>query len=135
MIKKLNIILIILAYGLNFAHDVQLHVHHAPDLFCNSHKQTIQHFHDILTECQHNDDESHKLPIQHCHLEHAHENVILRNVQNYISNSDFAKPVHSNYCFLNSENREFNYFQPQNDLYYKTIDCLSFSLRAPPDFS
>jgi hypothetical protein len=135
MRKKLNIIIIILAYGLNFAHDFQIHEHHEQDFFRISHHQVTEHFHDSLAECDHSESESNGLPFQHCHIEHAHDNVLLRNTQSSIHISDFAESSEKFYCFQPNVFDLKEIFSINSKNTYQAFTGLSLCLRSPPSVS
>jgi hypothetical protein len=133
--NRINIIFLILAFTLNFAHDILLHEHHEHDLFSISHTQSQQHFHDNNTECSHSENEEQELPFQHRHLEHGHDNVLLRNTQISIDNTYYSEYIHSVFSLQDLDINQFDYFQTDKDISYHKIIFLSISLRAPPTIS
>ena len=135
MLHKIKILLMILAVVLNLLHDVRIHDHHsASDPSCIN-QQTLEHFHDSKSICTHSDNESDKLPFQHCHIEHSHPFTRFVNPLSSISAADnfIINEIYNHFNIIESS----GVVQTNNFIIclYKNIIGLSAGLRAPPALS
>jgi hypothetical protein len=135
MRKKINIIFIIVAYLLNIAHYVQNHEHNGDVLSGIAIQHFFTHLHDGVSNCDLTEHEGQELPFNHCHLQHAHDNILVRNSQTSIQFSDLSEAYYSIYC-LQLPEYSFNELYQRNDgNNFQVFIGNSLCLRAPPTLS
>jgi len=134
MRRNIKIVLLILSYAINFAHDLQMH-EHIDRSTANSSHNGIEHFHALGSYCNLSKNEPHEQPFRHCHLEHSHEDVLLRNSIKSSLNSVTAEIFDYSYFFQPPINLLTDYIQNNERNHYQSFNDFSLYLRAPPEFS
>jgi len=134
----------ILAYVLNFAHELQPHEHHLEEccgtIFSSvfEHVSTNHHEHhssDSGTSEHQEKHNDHCLPFPHSHLHQSHTIVQIRNLQTSVVILDISEKCDNIYIFQPPELLQIEINQPKEKNFYQTFIASSLGMRAPPDFS
>ncbi|GAB1370262.1 hypothetical protein MASR1M45_03220 [Candidatus Kapaibacterium sp.] len=144
MKSKIKILLMVLAYVLNFAHELQPHEHHLAEccetIFTSVIKhtqsnQTDHHNHDNEADEHENGHKDHSLPFPHSHYFQQGGYVQIRIIQTSIIISDISETFDTTYCFRPPEPILIEIIQPDEKNFYQICIGSSLSLRAPPVLS
>jgi len=133
--SKIKILLMVLAYALNFAHELQIHDHHSVSDPTSINQQSVKHFHDSKSICRQTDNESKDIPFTHCHIEHAYPYTRYVNIETSLSTIDISiliDDINSSYKFAKPRIIPIQHF---HSCFYQNIISTSQGLRAPPTIS
>ena len=134
----------VLAYALNFAHELQPHEHHLAEYCEDIFSSAIKHSQSNQTEHQDHDDEAdehenghndHHLPFPHTHSLQSSGYVHIRNLQTSILISDISETFETKFCFRPPEIVQIEIIQIEDKNFYPSCIGSSLCLRAPPVFS
>ncbi len=141
---KIKILLLIIAYVLNFAHEFQTHEHLAnslPDSIPSKislqveTQKTTHHRHNTESDEYEKGQDENSLPFSHSHSFHSHGLVLVRVIQSSIVISDISGTCETIFCFSPPKLQKKDFFLTDEKNFYQTCIGSSLSPRAPPFYS
>ena len=134
----------VLAYALNFAHELQPHEHHLAECCETIFSSVIKQTQSNQTAHHNNDNEAdehekghndHSLPFPHSHSFQSSGYVQIRNLQTSVIISDITETNETKLCFRPPDIVQIEIIQPDKKNFYQTFIGSSLHLRAPPVLS